>query len=270
MSDKYALGHSSGELRRLATQARLIDPITNRFFREAGLTTGMRVLDVGSGAGDVAMLVARIIGDDGEVVGTDKADAAIAVAKSRVVESGIRNVSFIEGDPADMKFEQLFDAVVGRYVLQFLPDPASSLAKLSRHLRPGGIMAFHELDWAGARSSPPALGYDLCCKWCAETIGRLGAETSMGVKLHSIFLAAGLKAPSLRLESVIGAGMECADVVHLVTDLAETLAPDIENLGVTTRGEIGLENLFERVSEEVIAKRSAVIGRSEIGAWARL
>ena len=64
--------------------------------------------------------------------------------------------------------------------------------------------------------------------------------------------------------------MECADVVHLVTDLAETLAPDIENLGVTTRGEIGLENLFERVSEEVIAKRSAVIGRSEIGAWARL
>lgn len=269
MSGKYALGHSPNELRRLATQARLINPITSQFFHEAGLATGMRVLDIGSGAGDVAMLVARIIGKDGEVVGTDKSETAIAVARSRVKESGIRNVSFIEGDPADMKFEQPFDAVVGRYILQFLPDPASSLAKISRHLRPEGILVFHELDWDGARSSPPVPSYDLCCKWCAETIGRLGAETRMGVKLHSIFSAAGLNAPAMRLESVIGAGAECADVLHLVIDLVETLISDIERLGVATSGEIGLENLFERVFEEVIAKRGTVIGRSEIGAWTR-
>lgn len=154
MSDKYALGHSSNELRRLATQASLIDPVTSRFFQAAGLVTGMRVLEIGSGAGDVAMLVSRIIGKDGEVVGTDKSETAIAVARSRVKKSGIRNVSFIEGDPADMKFEQPFDAVVGRYILQFLPDPASSLTKISRHLRPEGILVFHELDWDGARSSP--------------------------------------------------------------------------------------------------------------------
>ncbi len=270
MPDSYALGHTSGELRRLATQARLIDPITDRFFREAGLAARMRVLDVGSGAGDVAMLAARIVGDDGEVVGTDKAEAAIAVAKSRVYENGFHNLSFIEGDPAEMKFEQPFDAVVGRYVLQFLPDPAASLAKLARLLRPGGVMVFHELDWQGARSSPPATGYDLCCKWCAETIKRLGAETSMGVKLASVFSAAGLKAPTLRLESVIGAGAGCNDVVHLVTDLVETLAPDMERLAVATRAEIGLENLFERVFEEVVAKRSTVLGRSEIGAWTRV
>lgn len=91
----------------------------------------------------------------------------------------------------------------------------------------------------------------------------------MGVKLHSIFSAAGLKVPLMRLESVMGAGAECADVLHLVTDLVETLASDIENLGVATRREIGLENLFERVSEEVIAKKGTVIGRSEIGAWTR-
>lgn len=269
MPDRYALGHSSSELRRLATQARLINPITSRFFREAGMTTSMRVLDVGSGAGDVAILVAQIVGDDGEVVGTDNAEAAVAVAKSRVVESGISNVSFIEGDPSDMKFEQPFDAVVGRYFLQFLTDPVSSLAKLSRHLRPGGVIVFHELDWTGARSSPPALGYDICCKWSAETIKRLGADTSMGAKLPSIFSAAGLNAPSLRLESVMGAGAECADALHLVTDLVETLAPDIEKLAIATREEIGLENLFERISEEVIAKKSTVFGRSEIAAWTR-
>lgn len=270
MSDKYALGHTSGELRRLATQAKLIDPITDRFFRDAGLAKGMRVLDVGSGAGDVAMLAARIVGDSGAVVGTDKAEAAVGVARLRVRENGFHNITFVEGDPAEMTFEQPFDAVVGRYVLQFLPDPARSLAKLSRHLRSGGLMVFHELDWQGARSSPPAPAYDQCCKWCAETIKRLGAETSMGVKLASIFSAAGLTAPNLRLEAIIGAGSQCADVVHLVTDLVATLAPDMERLGVAAIAEIDLSNLFERVSAKVIAKGSTLIGRSEIGAWTRV
>jgi ubiquinone/menaquinone biosynthesis C-methylase UbiE len=50
----YVLGHSSREIERLKAQAQLIDPITTRFFREAGIVPGMRVLDVGSGAGDVA------------------------------------------------------------------------------------------------------------------------------------------------------------------------------------------------------------------------
>lgn len=131
-------------------------------------------------------------------------------------------------------------------------------------------MVFHELDWQGARSSPPALGYDLCCKWCIETIKRLGAETSMGVRMASIFAAAELNAPTLRLESVIGAGKESTDAVHLVTDLVETLVADMSRLSVATTAEIGLENLFDRVIQEVVATGSVVIGRSEIGAWTRV
>jgi hypothetical protein len=59
-SPPYVLGHSSGEIERLMAQARLIDPITERFFRAAGVTSGMKVLDVGSGAGDVAFLAAPL------------------------------------------------------------------------------------------------------------------------------------------------------------------------------------------------------------------
>ena len=54
----YVLGHSDREIERLKTQAQLIDPITRRFFEEAGISRGMRVLDVGSGAGDVAFQIA--------------------------------------------------------------------------------------------------------------------------------------------------------------------------------------------------------------------
>ena len=65
-TDGYLLGHSKAELKRLATQARLIDPITRRFLVSAGIREEMRVLDVGSGAGDVAILLAGLVGQEGK------------------------------------------------------------------------------------------------------------------------------------------------------------------------------------------------------------
>jgi ubiquinone/menaquinone biosynthesis C-methylase UbiE len=64
--DGYVLGHTDAELKRLATQARLIDPITKRFLVSAGIKKGMRILDVGSGAGDVAILLAGLVGGRGK------------------------------------------------------------------------------------------------------------------------------------------------------------------------------------------------------------
>ena len=68
---EYELGHSDRELKRLRLQAQLVDPITRQFFQDAGLEPGMRVLDVGSGGGDTALLAAELVGDGGEVVGVD-------------------------------------------------------------------------------------------------------------------------------------------------------------------------------------------------------
>src|SRR6267143_3173189 len=123
-SGAYVLGHSKRELDRLSAQARLIDPITRRLFREAGIGPGLRVLDVGSGAGDVAFLAAELVGSSGEVVGLDRSRAAIEVARARAAERSLPNVSFLEGDPATIAFERRFDAAIGRYVLQFQNDPA--------------------------------------------------------------------------------------------------------------------------------------------------
>ena len=147
-SPAYVLGHSDQELERLKAQARLIDPITQRFFREAGIGPGMRVLDIGGGAGDVAFLAADLVGDDGEVVGVDRVPAALEAARARASARRLRNVTFEEGDAGKMRFERPFDVVVGRYVLQFQQDPATMLRDLVAHLRPGGLVVFHEIDWA--------------------------------------------------------------------------------------------------------------------------
>lgn len=267
---RYALGHTDRELERLSTQARLIDPITRRFFREAGIGPGMRVLEVGSGAGDVAILVADLVGDAGEVVGTDPAPAAIATAQARVKARSLRNVTFRQGYPSDMTFERPFDAVCGRYVLEFIPEPATVLRALARHVRPGGVVVFHELDLKSGWSFPPVPSYDRCCRLVDETIRGLGADTRMGIKLHGVFVAAGLPVPTMRLEAVIGGAAGHADHVRLMVDVARTVLPDMERLGVATASDLDIDALLARIEAEVAAGDSVIACRSEIGAWSRV
>src|SRR5215813_12766817 len=69
---QYALGSTDAEHERLIRQAARLGPLTERLFREAGVTPGQRVLELGSGVGDVAILVAQLVGPTGEVVGIER------------------------------------------------------------------------------------------------------------------------------------------------------------------------------------------------------
>src|ERR1700733_8911137 len=119
----YALGATSAEHARLIRQAVIWDPFTERLFRDAGIGPGQRVLDIGSGVGDVAMLAARMVGPSGEVVGVERDAGTIARARARVSEAGLYNVSFTQSDVSQLSSSKPFDAVVGRFILMFLPDP---------------------------------------------------------------------------------------------------------------------------------------------------
>src|SRR5689334_10176544 len=122
-SANYPLGNTDAEHQRLIRQANRVAPITERFFREAGIGPGQRVLDIGSGVGDVAMLVARLVDPSGEVVAIERDPKAIAKASARVTEDGFVNVSFSESDLNDIADQKPFDAVVGRFILMYLPNP---------------------------------------------------------------------------------------------------------------------------------------------------
>jgi SAM-dependent methyltransferase len=266
----YVLGHAKQELDRLGTQARMIDPLTRRVLLEAGIGPGLRVLDVGSGAGHLAFLAAELVGEAGEVVGLDRSPVALEAARAGAAARRARKISFLEGDAAAMTFEQSFDAVIGRYVLMFQPDPTVMLQALARHVRPGGVMVFHEIDWWGARSFPPAPLYDQCCRWIVETLRRGAAEPYMGVKLTAAFIAAGLPAPELTLQSIIGGGVNSSEAAHLAADLAGSMVAEMERLGVVTAAEVDSETLADRIIKQAIAGSCVLVGRAEIGAWARV
>jgi ubiquinone/menaquinone biosynthesis C-methylase UbiE len=111
------------------------------------LEAGMKVLDVGCGAGDDAFdLVARVM-PRGEVAGVDISESLIVEAIRR--GSG-RNlpVSFEVGDAQSLRFANgSFDAVRCERMLMHVPDPSRVVTEMVRVLRPGGRMVVQDFDW---------------------------------------------------------------------------------------------------------------------------
>jgi ubiquinone/menaquinone biosynthesis C-methylase UbiE len=266
-TNRYALGHSQRELDRLSLQAQIFDPFTRQLFHAAGLGSGMRILDVGCGSGDVAFLAAQLVEPTGYVLGVDRAAAAIACAQSRAESKRISNVHFVEGDPTQMQFGEDFDAVVGRLILMYYPDPVDALRRLLPHLRPGGIVAFQEIDAGGCKSHPASPTHERCVDWITRTFHLTGAQTKTGLELHGIFQRAGLPAPTLRLDAAVGAGPD-TPAYEMLPEIVRSLLPAMESLGIATVAEVGIESLGRRIREEVIANHGIVISPSLIGAWA--
>ena len=263
----YALGNTDAEHQRLIRQAAYLAPITEQFFREAGIGRGQRVLDLGSGAGDVAMLAARLVGPTGEVVGIERDAHSIARARIRVAHAGFDNVSFVQCDASQVEAGAPFDAVVGRFILQFLPDPVAVLRALCQLVRPGGVVAFQEVSWAHFLQR-----WEHLPLWSAtghlayETLHRSGADLEMGFALYRAFQAAGLPAPVVKMEVPLGSD---AQFVRLIYDLLCSLLPEAKRLGLPLHALGDSSTLLERLQAEVAASNSVVSWMALVGAWTR-
>jgi ubiquinone/menaquinone biosynthesis C-methylase UbiE len=85
--------------------------VTRQFLEQAGLGTGMKVLEVGSGAGDVAMLAAELVGPTGRVLGVENYPAILETARARVQAARLTQVSFAESDLTALVLDDTFDIV---------------------------------------------------------------------------------------------------------------------------------------------------------------
>ncbi len=182
----YALGSTDAEHERLIWQAERVAPLTERLFREAGIGPGQRVLDLGSGVGDVA-IVSRLVGPSGKVVGIRRDQRSLTRARSRVAEAGLDNVSFIQSDAHGITETQHFDAAVGRFILMWVPDPVFVLCSLSRLVRPGGVVAFQEPNWLPvlALLKPLPLWF-AAASLIHETFQESGANPELGYDLYNV------------------------------------------------------------------------------------
>ena len=268
-SRDYPLGYSEQEARRLSDQGALLEGLTEDVLQRAGLAHGMRVLDIGCGVGDVSLLAARIVGKGGSVLGIDRASSSVETARRRVASLGVTNVRFAEADVATFETDQNFDAIVGRLVLLYLPDPATVLRRLSRHLRPGGIVAFQEYDMSELSQAPPAELFMKTRRWILDAFTASGAALDMGTKLYTTFLQAGLPAPSMAAATSVACGPTASGYESMVRVL-RSLLPLIERRGLADVSEIDIDTLAARLRDDAVANARVAFLPRLVGAWAQL
>jgi ubiquinone/menaquinone biosynthesis C-methylase UbiE len=190
----YVFRRGRGEYERLVDQAEIFRPLTERMLRSAGIGTGMHVLDIGCGAGDVSFLASALVGPEGSVTGVDVDRDAIGVAEQRRAAHGIANVSFRQADARHLDPGRLFDAAVGRFVLMFMHDPTGALRLFAERVRPGGILAFCEQ--AASVTAPSAAQQPVLAALLAlftSAFQRSGARPDIGAELYSRMRDAGLQ-----------------------------------------------------------------------------
>jgi SAM-dependent methyltransferase len=269
LSDRtYVLGHSEQELSRLEQQGELFGSETRDVYRRAGLAPGMRVLNIGCGAGDDALIAADLVGPEGSVLGIDRAPAALSLARARAERAGLKHMSFAEDEIYSFQPEAKFDAVIGRFILLHVADAVGALKRVQTFLKPGGILAFVELDINQAGAIPPLPLLDRCIAWIVETYRRAGVEPNMGSGLYAAFRAAGL-APKMTGTCRIVSGPDAVAYPFTAQTIA-SLIPTMEKLGVATAAEIGIETLADRLRHDAVAGDHCIFLPRLVGAWARL
>jgi len=265
----YLMGRSDHETARLQRQAQLYGPLTRRLFTEAGVGAGMRVLDVGSGAGDVALLVAELVGPIGQVVGVDTNVHILDVARRRVRAAGWTNITFSAGDLRTASLDSVFDAVVGRFVLGFVGNRVEMLESCIDRLRPGGLVVFQEHD-VGAfyRAVPESPLVEQWRRWGFQLFEAIGIDPGFAMALYSDFCAAGLHAPQVRYEVPIGGGPDWIGYEFL-PDHFRSLHDLLIQHGIATDEEMQIDTLAARVRDEVVNNNGVFCTFPALGIWAR-
>jgi ubiquinone/menaquinone biosynthesis C-methylase UbiE len=119
----------------------------------AKITEGSRVLDVGTGTGEVALRLGRLVGRKGRVVGIDAQPEMLQIAMRKARGSGSSNIEFQQMPMEEMRLpDSSFDSAVGNYSLCCCMDYETTLAECHRVLRPGGRLTYNH----GGPSDPLA------------------------------------------------------------------------------------------------------------------
>ncbi|MEM7030854.1 MAG: class I SAM-dependent methyltransferase [Chloroflexota bacterium] len=243
--------------------------MTRRYFVDAGIMPGMRVIEIGCGNGEVTQELAELVGPTGTVVALDRNEGALAKARERLKEQGVAQVRFVAADVTkDLSaLEALqgesFDALAGRRVLMYLPDAVDVLRRMAEWLRSDGLVVFEETDstMVPARTSPMA-AHDQATAWLRRMLIAEGANPAMGFALPNTFTQAGLNFEGIRAEAVIrGQGTQ-----YPLSVLLELMQPRLISAGIATQTDI--EALTAQLDLESRDPTQVYIWAMSFCAWA--
>ncbi len=244
----------------------IVDEITERLLREAGIAQGMRVLDIGCGRGDLSLRLADQVGSTGSVVGIDYDEKALALAGERIREMGLTHVTFMKADLTALTVAAAqFDAIIGRRVLMYLADPGQVIATLSTWLKPGGLMVFQEHDATMAPGSVvPMPLHEQVNRWIWDTVRNEGGNSHIGFDLWSLLARSGLQVARVRAEAVV----QTPDAPFPLASIVRAMLRRMIERKVATGDEIDIDTLEQRLAAERERTQTTFVREMVFCAWA--
>jgi SAM-dependent methyltransferase len=191
--DQYLLGYRKDEQARLQRQADELADEARAFFDRIGVGAGARVVEIGCGPRGCLDLLAERVGPSGRVVGVERSEESVRLARQLVAERGLQNVQALHGDARATGLPRgSFDVATARLVLVNVPQPEEIVAEAVALVRPGGVVAFHDADWAAHVTDPPLEAMARFVELLTAYAGANGIDMQVGRKLPRFLRQAGL------------------------------------------------------------------------------
>lgn len=114
---------------------------------------GKRVLELGSGTGNMTLWLAEKVGPNGQVVAVDSSYEQLEIIKKKAEEKNIKNIELVNEDASSLKLEEnSFDLAYCRFLLMHVVEPVDILNHMRNSVRHNGLMAIEEFTGEGERS----------------------------------------------------------------------------------------------------------------------
>jgi ubiquinone/menaquinone biosynthesis C-methylase UbiE len=191
--NEYLLGHSANEEERLRRQPRELAPDSSRLLDQLGIRPGDQAVDIGCGPHGILDLLSERVGQTGKVVGVERNQATVQLAREFIARRQLQNVEVLRADAKATGLPRAsFDVVHARLVLVNVPEPERVVQEMIALARPGGIVASHEADWGAGFCDPPSPAWDRLLEVFKAYSRNNGIDPFVGRRAHQLFRTAGL------------------------------------------------------------------------------
>lgn len=268
LQKEYVMGHDDRERRRLALQASILNPFTEQLLRRAGISTGMHVLDLGCGIGEVSLMLARLVGRHGTVTAIDIDQTALAIAAERAREQALANLKFVHSSIDQHEPGRAFDAVIGRHILIHSRDPLAILQMAYEYLSPTGVAAFQEYDFSVLHAAyPPCPLRDRRMAVFRDFFSTM-THGNIGTQLLHLLLEAGFWAPDCRAEYPMD-GCPDSPFYEWIVESFRSIAPRAVAVGFVKEFEFDINALEQQLRQEAASRNASIPGPTMVGCFAR-
>jgi SAM-dependent methyltransferase len=186
----YVHGHSTQEAERLTDQARTLEQLLHHDTR---YPSGLRVLEAGCGVGAQTAILARN-SPETMFISVDLSEDSLRLARDRIRQAGITNVSFLQGDIHDLPFpRETFDHVFVCFLLEHLPDPVLALDRLKDLLKTMGSITVIEGDHGSAHFHPGSSDGTRTIQCLVDLQRQMHGNALIGRALYPLLKAAGFR-----------------------------------------------------------------------------